>query len=443
MTPAALRLVVLALGSRGDVQPFVALGKVLQARGHRVCIATELEYLELARQHGLECALVGGSIREQMDFELVYQALDASNQPLPLGFALSFLRQVGPLVQRIVADSYAACQGADGIIASTLGCYPGQPVAEKLGLKLLPVHFHPLAPTRQFPDLSFPDVPAWLPGRRTYYRLTHTFAAHGLWQLLRPALNQARRQVLGLPGLTPLALWRRVDRLAPLTLFPYSRQVAPPPVDWRARQVVTGYWFLPPEPGWQPPPELCAFLEAGAPPVYVGFGSLLAGRDPDRVTRLVLEALALSGQRGVLYAGWGDFARPPLPPTCLRLESAPHAWLFPRTAAVVTHCGAGTLAAALQAGKPLVGVPFFGDQLYWAQRAHALGAAPAPIPRRHLTAARLAQAIDQAVNNSTYRQRAQHLASLLSAEDGLQVGVNRVEQYFQPSQPDPLQPLPI
>ncbi len=439
MRAARLKLVVLALGSRGDVQPFVALGRALQERGHRVCIATEQEYLGLADSYGLESACVGGSIRAQMDFEQVYQALDAAGRALPLGFALSFLRQAGPLVQRIIADSLAACQRADGILASTLGCYTGLSVSEKLGLPLLPVHFHPHAATGAYPDLSFAELPAGWPGRAAYNRLTHSLAAHGMWQLLRGALNQARRRVLGLPGLSARALWQRVRRPTSASLFAYSRHIAPPPADWTPRQEVCGYWFLPPEPGWQPPAELQRFLEAGPPPVYIGFGSLLAGRDPDQVTRLALEALDQAGQRGILYAGWGDFARPPLPPTCLRLEEAPHAWLFPRLGAAVTHCGAGTLAAALQAGLPVVGVPYFGDQLYWARRAHALGAAPPPIPRRQLSVARLAQAIRQVVDEPAYRQRARQLAALLSAEEGAQAGAARVEQAFQPSRPVLLQ----
>jgi len=430
-----LRLTCLALGSRGDVQPFVALGQALQARGHQVCIATELEYLELARQAGLGAACVGGSILEQMDFEMVYQSLDAAGKSLPLGFALSFLKQIGPLVERIVAESLAACQGADGILASTLGRYPGQSVAEHLGLRLLPVHFHPHAPTRSYPDLSFPDAPAWLPaacmpGRGAYRLLTHTLGAQGLWQILRPAVNHARRNVLGLPALSARSLWRQVSQPPDLSLYAYSPFVAPPPPDWSAAQAVTGYWFLPPSPDWQPQAELQIFLENGPPPVYIGFGSLLAGRDPDGVTRLVLEALEQSRQRGLLYAGWGDFARQPLPPTCLRIESVPHAWLFPRLAAVVSHCGAGTTAAALRAGVPVVGVPFFGDQLFWSRQVQALGAGPAPVPRSQLTADSLARAIQQATRDPAIRQQASSVGQLLQAEDGVRRAVELVERYF-------------
>lgn len=425
-----LRLTCLALGSRGDVQPFIALGQALQARGHQVCIATAQEYLPLAEQYGLATACVGGSIREQMDFELVYEALDVAHNPLPLGFALSFLKQVGPLVQRIVADSYAACAGAEGLLVSTLGRYPGLSVAEKLGLPLLPVHFHPYGATHTMPDLSFPAWPTGWPGHKPYYRLTHFLAAHGLWQLLGPALNQARRKVLALPTLSPWALGQRVSPSPHLSLYAYSPYLAPPPTDWPTSQVATGYWPLPDAGHWQPPAALQTFLENGPPPIYVGFGSLLVGRGPDGVTRLVLEALEHSGQRGVLYAGWGDFAQVPLPPSCLRIDSVPHAWLFPRTAAVVSHCGAGTVAAALRAGVPIIGVPFFGDQVFWAERLHALGAGPAPIPRRALTATRLAAAMQQAVQNPALRQQAQALGQTLRTETGLQCGVALVESFF-------------
>src|SRR5690606_35862025 len=162
---------------------------------------------------------------------------------------------------------------------------------------------------------------------------------------------------------------------------------------------ITGYLFLDEQAGWQPPPALEAFLDAGEPPVYIGFGSM-AGRDPEAMTALVVEALALCGRRGLLLTGWGGLHAGAVPESIFVLDAAPHSWLFPRMAAVVHHGGAGTTAEGLRAGVPAVVVPFLFDQPFWGARIEALGVGPAPIPRKQLTAARLAGAIHRAVSDA-------------------------------------------
>jgi UDP:flavonoid glycosyltransferase YjiC (YdhE family) len=416
---------ILALGSRGDVQPFVALGTALQARGYEVRIAAAADYRALAEDAGMPFAPVGGFIRELMDFELVYQALDASRHALPIGFARRFLEHVGPLVRQIVADCWAAAQGCDALVVSSLGCFPGAGIAERLGVPLILAHMHPSSATREWPDVSFPALPAWLPMHGAYNLLTHALATHGMWQLLRGALIRARREVLGLPALGPLAQARRAAADAPaLTLNAYSPLLAPRPADWDARQCVTGYWALPAPTEYQPPPALAEFLAAGPPPVYLGFGSLLLGRDPAGVTRTLVDALG--GRRAVLFRGWGDVDDSALPATIFATDAVPHSWLFPRVAAVVTHGGAGTVAAALRAGVPPVVVPFFGDQRLWGAQVQRLGVGPPPIPRAALTAPALARAIEHALSDGAMRERAAALGAQLRAEKGAHVAAELI-----------------
>lgn len=417
-----MQITILALGSRGDVQPFVALGVALEQRGYRVRVAAATDYQALIEDAGLAFAPVVGRIRDVMDFDLVYQALDVANQALPLGFARRFMEHITPLVQRIVTDCLAASHGADALVVSSLGVYPGASIAERLGVPLIPAHMHPFSATRLYPDVSFTALPAWLPSGTSalYNVLTHALSAHGLWQLLRQALNRARQDILRLPPLSPWALWQRVCVAPPLTLYGYSARVAPRPADWNERQQITGYWFLERVAAWQPPAALAAFLAAGPPPVYVGFGSLLAGRDPDAVTASIVAALDRSGQRGILFRGWGDLGNIDLPAHMYATEAVPHDWLFPRVAAVVTHGGAGTTAAALLAGVPPVVVPFFGDQRFWAMQIARLGVGPTPLPRAALTSARLAQAITAATNDPAMAERARLLGQAIAAENGAQ-----------------------
>lgn len=181
---------------------------------------------------------------------------------------------------------------------------------------------------------------------------------------------------------------------------------------------MTGYWFLRTPPGWSPPEPLRRFLEAGEPPVYVGFGSM-PNQEPRATFDLILRALEMTGQRGVIYGGWGGLAGETAGDRALVIEGVPHEWLFPRMKAVVHHGGAGTTAAGLRAGVPNVVVPFFGDQPFWGWRVAALGAGPAPIPRRSLTAERLAAAIERAVTDPAIHGRASEIGARLRAEDGV------------------------
>jgi UDP:flavonoid glycosyltransferase YjiC (YdhE family) len=146
----------------------------------------------------------------------------------------------------------------------------------------------------------------------------------------------------------------------------------------------------------------------------------MASRDAEATLNLVLKALELSGQRGVLLSGWAGIGKGrTLPEHVFSAESLPHSWLFPRMAAVVHHGGAGTTGAGLRSGVPSILIPLAADQPSWARQVSALGAGPAPLPFQTLTAERLADAIREAVTNPAMRQRAAELGRRIQAEDGL------------------------
>jgi sterol 3beta-glucosyltransferase len=182
---------------------------------------------------------------------------------------------------------------------------------------------------------------------------------------------------------------------------------------------MTGQWFLDHPADWTPPEDLSRFLAAGPAPVFVGFGSI-AGRSPSQTTALVLEALQICGQRGVIVTGWGGLCAVPGPAAVCFVASVPYDWLFPRSAAVVHHGGAGSTAEGLRAGKPSVICPFFGDQPFWGKRVCALGAGPRPLPQKRLTARALAEAIKVAVADVGMRNRAEALGKKLRSENGVQ-----------------------
>jgi hypothetical protein len=233
-------------------------------------------------------------------------------------------------------------------------------------------------------------------------------------QLLYPAVRQLRRR-LGLPALTIAAQRRRADRRRWPVLHGFSPAVVARPTDWRPGMDVCGYWWPYQDPAWRPAAELIEFLQAGPPPVFIGFGSRMVP-DVERLGATVGAALRQARVRAVVQAGWSGLSV--TNDDVLTVDEMPHHWLFPQMAAVVHHCGAGTTAAGLRAGIPAVPVPAQFDTPFWAARLTALGVADPPIPLRELSADRLAAALRRAVADPALRHRAQALAARLAAEDG-------------------------
>lgn len=416
-----MHITLLAIGSRGDVQPFVALAVGLQRTGrHRVRLAAPDNFEALARQYDLDFLPLG------VDSQKLLGPGGIDPGQNMFAWFSEILRSLKPLADRIADNTSLACRGADLVVYSMVGVWAYH-VAEQMGIPCILVSSIPgFVPTRAYPNPGgvFPALP--LGGG--YNRLTHLLSGQ-LFQLFTGAfINRWRKEKLHLPAIPfgRYPYFQMGGRSLPL-LGCYSPIISPKPTDWGENVHVCGYWFLNPAPGWQPPAPLVDFLEAGAPPVYIGFGSM-ANRAPQKMAQLAQEALALSGQRGILATGWGGMQNTRLPENIYTLESVPHAWLFPRMAAVVHHGGAGTTAAGLRAGVPSILVPHMGDQPFWGRQVTRLGVGPQPIPRRELTARRLAQAITAATEDGEMRARAAALGERLRAEDGLARAIEIIER---------------
>jgi sterol 3beta-glucosyltransferase len=411
---------IIASGSRGDVQPYVALGKGLKEAGHTVRVLATRDFQNLVTGYGLEFVDMGGSM------ETVAQGMQAL---LEQGNMLKILASMGQAAQLLASQAavsgLAACQGSDRIISGLGGLFVGLALSEKLGIPFVPAYLYPFTPTREFPSVLTP-----LPQTRLTSwanRLSHRLAQQMMWQTTRTADNKARRQVL---HMTPAPFWgpfASLQQQKQTILYGYSPQVLPPPKDWGDFIHVTGYWFLDPPAGWEPPVDLMNFLQSGPPPIYIGFGSIPNSR-PEKTADLVLQALARTGQRGVLSSGWGGLKKENLPETVFMIGSIPHSWLFPQMAAVVHHGGAGTTAAGLWAGIPAIVTPFFGDQPFWGKRVYALGVGPRSIPRKRLTLDRLVESIRCVVSDKAMQQKAARLGERIRAENGVARAVATLEQ---------------
>ncbi len=424
-----MRISLFAMGTQGDVQPYIALALALQHAGYQVQIVASDDFEGYVSSRGVPFRPLGIDARQLMESDTFRGLMDETNKPLAA--IPRVVASVAPLADRAYRSAIAACAESDLLIFSLIGLLGYYMEAVRQGVPFVVAYPYPLfsSQTAEQPHFLWPiRLPPGLPLNGSYNRLTHWLVDQAFWQPVRAAAWALRRRGLPIAPTTPGGPARLIREQGIPVLMGFSPAVYPRPHDWPAHLHITGYWFLDRQPGWEPPADLLAFLEDGPPPVYVGFGSM-TGRDPEQTAQIVLSALRRAGQRGVLLTGWGGIGAMALPDSVYVAEALPHDWLFPRMAAVVHHGGAGTTAAGLRAGVPTVTIPHFGDQPFWGERVHTLGVGPEPIPRPRLSADRLAYAIRIAATHRPMRERAAALGARIRAEDGVGQAVRLIEAF--------------
>ncbi|MGC5025751.1 glycosyltransferase [Tsukamurella sp. DT100] len=404
-------VLIATYGSRGDTMPLVGLGLRLQRAGHRVTITTNTELADETAALGLDARTIDLDLGEP------------SGEP-SLGDAMALVKPAGiRQLSRNILDAVDDVP-ADVVLMTPFAEPAGQALAEARGAPGIPLRLQPISATRAFP-------PSLMAARSMggALNLAAGRAAERTVDALYNGVIADLRRDLGLPRRSARRLRRYRAAAQQPILGGWSPAVLPRPADWRPGIDVTGYWWSPEPDGWAPSGDLEAFLADGPPPVLIGLGSLMVpAAERDRLSAVLDEALARAGVRGIVQAG-GAGLRVPDRADVLNIGAAPYSWLFPRLAAVVHSCGAGTTASALRAGVPTVPLPSPGaDQFFWANRIHALGAATAPIPRTKVTVSPLADAIRAAVDDPRYRAAAGALSRAIAAEDGASAVLAAVER---------------
>lgn len=390
-----MRVLITAAGSYGDIAPYTGLGAHLRAAGHEVALATHESFAPLVRGAGLGFRPLPADARAS--------GRAAGRREL-MRAASAFVRDLGAGLADAVDD------GDELLVLSTTTAPLGWQLAEALDVPTIGAYLQPTHPTREFAPV--------VSGARSLGRWgNHALGRFSLRMVDRVYADAVRdlRSRLGLPAAPPAAVRARQERAGWPVLHGVSPAVVPRPADWRAGLDIVGNWWPQHDPDERLPARVEDFLAAGPPPVLIGFGSMAAG-EGERLSELAVAALRRAGLRGVLQSGRAGLAASG--DDVLTVGELPHALLFPRTAAVVHHAGAGTTAAGLRAGVPAVPVPVTADQPFWAARLTALGAAPGPIPFRALTAERLAAALTRAVREPAYASAATAVSRAMAAEDG-------------------------
>ncbi|MFI9457024.1 glycosyltransferase [Amycolatopsis sp. NPDC052450] len=419
-----MRALLATHGTRGDVQPMLALAVALRDRGHEAVLAAPDSFADTAGEYDIEFAPLGEGANRLMDDPVVKEAIEGGYRGIRGKItALRTAQRVKPMMVEVLHHVGVAAKASRAdVVVHTTGV-PAHHAAEMLGVPAVVVALQPgWIPTGEFPCpmIPLPRLP------RVVNRATY-LAVAAILRAFTGITSTWRTTELGLPRRRGSHdILHDAEGRDRLVLQAFSREVTLAASDWPDSVHTTGFWYLSAATGWEPPAALRDFLDAGPAPVYIGFGSM-AGRDSRRTRAVVEEAVRQAGVRAVLATGWGGIAADAGTGDLFVLDHAPHDWLFPRMSAVVHHGGGGTTGAALAAGRPQVVCPFVADQPYWANRMHAVGVAPPPIRQQHLTADRLTASLRQATGDTGMRERAERLGREIGAENGVAVAVDLLE----------------
>ncbi|KAI9680744.1 MAG: Sterol 3-beta-glucosyltransferase [Caeruleum heppii] len=425
----SLRVTCLTIGSRGDVQPYIALCKGLLAEGHKPKIATHAEFEPWVRLHGIDFAPVDGDPAELMricvengmfTYSFLKEAsLKVSIPPSALAMDITDVEQFRGWIDELLSSAWTACQDTDVLVESP-SAMAGIHIAEALGIPYFRAFTMPWTRTRAYPH-AFAVPEHKMGGAYNYF--TYVMFDNVFWKAIAGQVNRWRKKELSL-GRTNL------DKLQPNKvpfLYNFSPHVVVPPIDYSDWIRVTGYWFLDEAAAWQPPAELLEFIRQARQDkkkiVYVGFGSIVVS-DPAALTKTVIDSVLKADVRCILSKGWSDrlgakdVTEPevPLPPAIFQIKSAPHDWLFTQIDAAAHHGGAGTTGASLRAGLPTIIKPFFGDQFFFGSRVEDLGVG---ICIKKLNVSVFSRALWESTQSERIIVKARVLGESIRKEDGV------------------------
>ena len=408
-----MRLTILTAGSRGDVQPLVALAQGLQRSGHIVRVVAHGDFEDLVRPTGVEFVPAPGQSPRAIWNDLSAKAADRPTRWNRLHTVRSILRSQYPDESslRFLVD---ASKDSDALVFSHASFY-GSVVAEHLGLPSVAAYLYPVIPSADYPPMICPIRTLHL---GLLHRVLHLLVDTAFWYSDRPWVNAWRTTQLGLPPLPLVPSVSQTVHSKSLILNGFSPNVTPCPKDWPTNAFITGYWYLDDGRSFMPEPALDSFLRSGPAPVCVTFGSEVGPRT-SLTLKTVLSGIRSSGLRAIVIAGWMDQSDMHSDSEIFFADSASYEWLFPRVRCVIHHAGTGTAAEVLRAGVPSVCIPFHGEQRYWADRLYVLGVAPKPLDYRDLSFSGVSSALLDTMPGKRIASRARELGWQIRNETGI------------------------
>ncbi len=397
-----MKIILPTIGTRGDVQPYIALTLGLFKAGHAVTLATHPCMRGLVESYGVPFAPMGP------DIDIGYEAaVIRANAPHWMVGFMRVMKFSFAMLEQSHADLLETCRGADLVVVSHSAA--GRMEADKLGLPTVSV------------TLMAEAIPVKDPKDSFLKRALMGLAGAGMGMLMTRPLDQIRKRV-GLPPMGPTGITSET-----LNLIPLSKQISPPNPLWEPRHRLTGYWFAPAPETWTPLDDLAAFLEAGEPPVVVSLGAMaLSGEDSLDAAQITLAAVQQAGLRAIVQ-GWDEAMKQlPIPSNVFHAGSIPHDWLLPRASGLVHHGGFGTTAAGFRAGIPMLVIPHIIDQFIWGNKVAELGVGPKPIARPKLNTGDMAEALRQMASPEMLCKAADLGAAIRAEPDGVSEAVKLI-----------------
>ncbi|KAK7987460.1 hypothetical protein PG989_007775 [Apiospora arundinis] len=441
-----LNIVIMVIGSRGDAQPFLKIGKVLKENyGHRVRIATHPAFREFVeKDSGLEFFSVGGDPSELMAFMVKNPGMIPKLESVKAGdigrrrnamaeMFDGFWRACINATDNEKDEANLKMMGnrtpfvADAIIANPPS-FAHIHCAEALGIPLHLMFTFPYTPTQAFPHpLASIKKTNVDPGYTNF--MSYPLVEMMVWQGLGDLVNDFRVNTLKLDPVSTLWAPGSTYRLHVPYTYLWSPGLVPKPEDWGPEIDIAGFTFLDLASTFEPPQDLVEFLDSGDKPIYIGFGSIVVD-DADKFTEMIFEGVKKAGVRALVSKGWGGLGGENTPDNIYMLENTPHDWLFPKVKACVIHGGAGTTAIALKCGLPTFVVPFFGDQHFWGTMIGTAGAGPEAVPYKQLDVDKLAEGIKFCLTDEA-REAAMKIAESIEAEgDGAKNAVKSFHSHL-------------
>jgi len=425
------------------VQPFVALGKTLKEQyHHRVRLATHATFKGFVEGNGLEFFNIGGDPAELMAFMVKNPGLMPGFESLRRGDVGKRQKEIFEILLGCWRSCIEAGDGMDldfpeddnggqsrpfvaDVIIANPPSFAHIHCAEKLGIPVHLMFTMPWSPTQAFPH-PLAHVQSSNADPSLTNLISYTLVEALTWQGLGHVINHFRQQNLRLEEISLMYAPNILNRLQIPYTYCWSPALIPKPKDWGHYISISGFYFLSLAYTFEPDPDLLEFLNAGPPPVYIGFGSIVVD-DPDAMTTMIFDAVKKAGVRALVSKGWGGLGKGDMyvPEAVFMLGNIPHDWLFKRVSCVVHHGGAGTTAAGIALGKPTVIVPFFGDQPFWGAMIARAAAGPVPVPYKNMTADILAASIVDALQPSVQEQ-----ATILAASIAQEMGTEDGARFF-------------
>ncbi len=410
-----MKIVVVGWGTTGDVYPLLALAEHLLSRNHQVRVCAPAIYKNKTLQIGADYCEVGTAF-DLSEFHRTMDTLIGMRDPMA---PLVFIAKEGILRhgQKWYEDCLVAMEGYDLVICHSIDI-PAQEAAIRNDLPWITVTYCP-GFIKTYDNAPYP-FPNW----------SRTFNAF-VWRLVRLRLKRSVDPLFN-QFIVSIGGKARATVASDEMYSPYLNLIAAsptlcPPISVKSNHRWTGVWHLG-QPDYVPPSELVDFLSDGTPPVVITFGSM-GGSDGKETTEILIDAITMTNQRAIIQAGWGLLGTKGVDSNIYCVEYVPHQWLFPKACCVVHHGGAGTTASVCRAKVPSVVVPHIADQFYWGKLLYDLGVAPRSLPRRKLTAKRLAQRIEQVLETPTMTERAKSIGAQIDVEDGLTAAVDLIESF--------------